>query len=87
MSTTIVEAMEALPAQPQNQTRTQIIRAELKDWERVFASQNGGRKAERADIKQHPEIGKGTYCIVLAPIDVLQHKSTKSITGCEPETL
>ncbi|PYI33646.1 hypothetical protein BP00DRAFT_391864 [Aspergillus indologenus CBS 114.80] len=32
------------------------LRAELKEWERAFADANGGRKAERSDIKQVPEI-------------------------------
>ncbi|RHZ57945.1 DNA replication regulator sld2 [Aspergillus turcosus] len=32
------------------------LRAELKEWERAFAAQNGGRKAERNDIKKVPEI-------------------------------
>lgn len=33
------------------------LRAELKEWERAFAAANEGRKAERSDIKQAPEIG------------------------------
>ncbi|KAH8426852.1 protein sld2 [Aspergillus melleus] len=32
------------------------LRAELKEWERAFAAANEGRKAERNDIKQEPEI-------------------------------
>ncbi|PLB52773.1 hypothetical protein P170DRAFT_353068 [Aspergillus steynii IBT 23096] len=32
------------------------LRAELKEWERAFAAANEGRKAERNDIKQVPEI-------------------------------
>ncbi|KAB8260199.1 DNA replication/checkpoint protein [Aspergillus pseudonomiae] len=32
------------------------LRAELKDWERAFAAANEGRKADRSDIKQAPEI-------------------------------
>ncbi|KAL8854039.1 MAG: hypothetical protein Q9221_001162 [Calogaya cf. arnoldii] len=34
----------------------QILRLELKEWEKSFAAANGGRKAGREDIKQHPEI-------------------------------
>ena len=34
-----------------------ILRQELKVWEREFAAANGGRKAGRDDIKQHPSIG------------------------------
>ncbi|CBF83517.1 hypothetical protein AN3040.2 [Aspergillus nidulans FGSC A4] len=33
-----------------------ILRAELKEWERGFAAANGGKKAERGDIKKVPEI-------------------------------
>ena len=35
----------------------QILRLQLKEWEKSFALANGGRKAGREDIKQHPEIG------------------------------
>lgn len=38
-------------------TQSANLRAELKEWERAFAAQNGGRKAERNDIKKVPEIG------------------------------
>jgi hypothetical protein len=38
-------------------TQSANLRAELKEWERAFAAQNGGRKAERSDIKKVPEIG------------------------------
>lgn len=34
------------------------VRAELKVWEKEFASTHGGRKAGRDDIKQNPDIGK-----------------------------
>jgi len=34
------------------------LRQELKVWEREFAASNGGRKAGRDDIKQHPSIGR-----------------------------
>jgi DNA replication and checkpoint protein len=33
------------------------LRAELKQWEKGFVEANGGRKAGRKDIKQHPTIG------------------------------
>lgn len=33
------------------------LRAELKTWEKAFASANSGKKAGRDDIKQNPEIG------------------------------
>ncbi|KAE8382892.1 DNA replication/checkpoint protein [Aspergillus bertholletiae] len=32
------------------------LRAELKDWERSFAAANEGKRADRGDIKQAPEI-------------------------------
>lgn len=34
------------------------LRAELKVWEKEFASSHGGKKAGREDIKQNPEIGR-----------------------------
>lgn len=34
------------------------LRAELKVWEKDFASSHGGKKAGREDIKQNPEIGR-----------------------------
>ncbi|KAI4208709.1 MAG: hypothetical protein LQ348_000030 [Seirophora lacunosa] len=36
----------------------QNLRLELKEWEKSFAAGNGGRKAGREDIKQHPDIGE-----------------------------
>lgn len=33
------------------------VRAELKVWEKEFASTHGGKKAGREDIKQNPDIG------------------------------
>lgn len=35
----------------------QKLRLELKEWEKAFATANGGKKAGREDIKQHPDIG------------------------------
>ena len=34
------------------------LRAELKVWEKAFASAHGGKKAGREDIKQNPDIGR-----------------------------
>jgi hypothetical protein len=42
-------------------TQSTNLRTELKEWERAFAAQNGGRKAERNDIKKVPEIGIFTF--------------------------
>ena len=39
------------------QKQSANLRQELKVWEREFAAANGGRKAGRDDIKQHPCIG------------------------------
>ena len=36
--------------------RADFLRTELKLWEKAFADANGGRKAERADIKKDPAI-------------------------------
>ncbi|TPR10060.1 hypothetical protein CAN33_0054580 [Aspergillus niger] len=41
---------------PEMATQSANLRAELKEWERAFADANGGRKAERSDIKKVPEI-------------------------------
>lgn len=38
--------------------QSNIIRGELKIWEKQFAAENQGRKASREDIKHNPEIGK-----------------------------
>lgn len=37
--------------------RSNVLRAELKKWEKEFASANDGRKASRDDIKKNSEIG------------------------------
>ncbi|KAL4744977.1 DNA replication regulator sld2 [Aspergillus terricola var. indicus] len=37
-------------------TQAAVLRAELKEWERGFAAANGGKKADRGDIKKVPEI-------------------------------
>ncbi|KAL4897769.1 DNA replication/checkpoint protein [Aspergillus ambiguus] len=42
------------PPEIANQSVT--LRAELKEWERAFAAANGGRKADRNEIKKVPEI-------------------------------
>lgn len=34
-----------------------ILRLELKVWEKEFATAHEGRRASREDIKQNPEIG------------------------------
>jgi hypothetical protein len=36
------------------------LRADLKTWEKAFASANGGKKAGRDDIKQNPDIGRSS---------------------------
>jgi hypothetical protein len=36
------------------------VRADLKTWEKAFASANGGKKAGRDDIKQNPDIGRSS---------------------------
>jgi hypothetical protein len=44
--------------------RSNALRQELKTWEREFAAANNGQKAAREDIKQNPEIGIASPCIV-----------------------
>ena len=41
----------------QDDSSIATLRSELKEWERVFAKQNGGRKASREDIKADATIG------------------------------
>jgi DNA replication and checkpoint protein len=48
--------------------KSNSLRQELKKWERDFASSNGGRKAERDDIKKHPSIGIMNQYI--APVNI-----------------
>lgn len=45
-----------------NQATT--LRAELKVWEKEFASNHGGKKAGREDIKQNPDIGRYALFLV-----------------------
>ena len=37
-------------------SRSTTLRADLKKWEKTFAEDNGGRRAGKTDIKQHPNI-------------------------------
>lgn len=57
------------------------VRAELKVWEKAFASANGGKKAGRDDIKQNAEIGRSNSNLLLGtdltPSE-LQPQSTRS---------
>ena len=49
---------------PEITSQSANLRAELKEWERAFADANGGKKAERNDIKKVPEIGMVTLLII-----------------------
>ena len=37
--------------------RSNVLRVELKLWEKTFAAANNGQKASRDDIKKNPDIG------------------------------
>lgn len=37
--------------------QSNVLKKDLKAWEKSFAASNNGKKASRDDIKQHPEIG------------------------------
>ena len=37
--------------------RSNVLRVELKSWEKTFAAANNGQKASRNDIKKNPDIG------------------------------
>lgn len=45
------------PAAASHEPELTSLRAELKEWEHTFATNNGGRKAGRDDIKRNGEIG------------------------------
>ena len=60
--------------------QSNLLRQELKAWEREFAAANGGRKAEREDIKQNPTIGMEIEELG-EPVNIyFQRKNTKIIT-------
>jgi hypothetical protein len=46
--------------------RCNVLRQELKVWEKKFAAENNGRKAGRDDIKANAEIC--TYRTILIPL-------------------
>ena len=50
---TTLAVTDIADAVPQSVT----LRAELKEWERAFAAANGGKKADRNDIKRDSTIG------------------------------
>lgn len=50
-------ADHALGSRAEIEAQAVALRADLKTWEKAFASAKGGKKAGRDDIKQNPEIG------------------------------
>ena len=66
-------------------TVARSLRQELKDWEQSFAAAHQGRKAERKDIKQHPDIGQTLSLCYLLPsfTDGIKHSSTSNTGDCE----
>lgn len=56
-------------------TQSNAIRVDLKAWEKSFAAAHQGRKADREDIKRHPEIAK-KYKEYNRIRDVLSGKAT-----------
>jgi hypothetical protein len=40
------------------------LRQELKDWERAFCADNGGRKPSNKDIKANATIGMSSFRLV-----------------------
>ena len=61
--------------------QSNLLRQELKAWEREFAAANDGRKAGREDIKQNPAIGMEIDWSREHADSRLQHKSTKNTTA------
>ena len=54
-----------------NMERAEILRSELKIWERAFAEANSGRKPGRDDIKSDSAIG--------TPFRLLTKRAKKSV--------
>lgn len=52
-------------ADPSLDNQLVSLRAELKEWERAFSAENGGRKAGREDIKKDQSIGLDFQPMVL----------------------
>lgn len=52
-----------MPVAVASTANSATLRAELKDWERAFAAANGGRKADRNDIKKDSTIGMATFVL------------------------
>lgn len=51
-------ADQALKSRDDVAAQAVAVRAELKVWEKEFATTHDGKKAGREDIKQRPDIGK-----------------------------
>ena len=66
------------PKAPRSDDTLYTLKAELKEWEKAFAAANGGRKAGREDIKQHPDIGitsqRQSSCLEDPLIETLANK-------------
>ncbi len=45
--------------------KSNVLRGELKVWEKEFAAANEGNKASREDIKKHPDIGTSSLFQVI----------------------
>ena len=58
-------------ADPSLDARLASLRVELKEWERTFAAENGGRKAGREDIKKNQNIGLDFYMLTLCGFGLL----------------
>lgn len=50
-------ADQALVSREEVAAQAVAVRAELKVWEKDFATTHDGKKAGREDIKQRPDIG------------------------------
>ena len=44
--------------------RSNVLRVELKLWEKTFAADNNGQKASRDDIKKNPDIGMNSGLVL-----------------------
>lgn len=53
---------------PEHATRALVLRQELKEWEAIFALENGGRKATREEIKGNAGVGECSDLLFRTPI-------------------
>lgn len=80
----VMEASDTAPSVTETDVLLKALRQELKQWETSFFATNK-RKAERQDIKEHPEIGTlviGYLHPLAKEINNSKSRDTKNTTTC-----